>query len=282
MESLAAKYLAPLGLTTEGDYIRASAYMMIAQGLAAFVALLFVQAPYGKHNGNSLTGYFGPMVPGKLAWVLQELPALLVPAALWYAAANGIAPFSSPLGDSLRIITPNTVLLGIYLFHYVNRAVIFPLRLRGGKPTPLGVMLMAFTFCVWNGWQQGRYLTAFAQYPSDYLTSPRFVLGVLLFFVGMAINWHSDGVLINLRKPGETGYKIPRGGMFEYVSGANFFGEILEWTGFAVAANSLPATAFAMFTFCNIAPRGAGHHAWYKRQLKDYPLSRKAVIPFVW
>jgi 3-oxo-5-alpha-steroid 4-dehydrogenase 1 len=45
-------------------------------------------------------------------------------------------------------------------------------------------------------------------------------------------------VLRNLRKPGDTGYYIPKGGMFEYVSGANFFGEILEWTGFAIASGS--------------------------------------------
>lgn len=33
----------------------------------------------------------------------------------------------------------------------------------------------------------------------------------MVFFVGMTINIHSDHVLRNLRKPGETGYKIPRG-----------------------------------------------------------------------
>ena len=43
-----------------------------------------------------------------------------------------------------------------------------------------------------------------------------------------------------------------------------------------------PATAFAAFTFLNIAPRGAQHHAWYKAQFKDYPAGRRAVIPFVW
>ncbi len=35
---------------------------------------------------------------------------------------------------------------------------------------------------------------------------------------------------------------IIQGGMFEYVSGANFFGEILEWTGFAIAAWTLPVS----------------------------------------
>jgi hypothetical protein len=32
-------------------------------------------------------------------------------------------------------------------------------------------------------------------------------------------------------------------------------GEILEWTGFAVACWSLPAAAFAFYTFCNLGPR---------------------------
>ncbi len=37
------------------------------------------------------------------------------------------------------------------------------------------------------------------------------MMGVILFLVGMIINIHSDSVLRNLRKPGEQGYKIPRG-----------------------------------------------------------------------
>jgi 3-oxo-5-alpha-steroid 4-dehydrogenase 1 len=111
---------------------------------------------------------------------------------------------------------------------------------------------------------QGRSLAHFspASQSAAGLLAPHFVLGLSLFALGMAINWQADDILRNLRKPGETGYSIPRGGFFEMVSGANFFGEICEWAGFAVAAWSLPAAAFAAFTFCNIAPRGAQHHAW--------------------
>ncbi len=35
--------------------------------------------------------------------------------------------------------------------------------------------------------------------------------GTLLFVAGMVVNIHSDHILRNLRKPGETGYKIPQG-----------------------------------------------------------------------
>jgi 3-oxo-5-alpha-steroid 4-dehydrogenase len=66
------------------------------------------------------------------------------------------------------------------------------------------------------------------------------------------------------------------------VSGANYFGEIVEWCGYALAAQSLPATAFAVFTFANTAPRAWRHHQWYQEKFDDYPKNRWAVIPFLW
>lgn len=50
------------------------------------------------------------------------------------------------------------------------------------------------------------------------------------------------------------------GGLFAYVSGANFLGEIIEWIGFALASWSLPALAFAFFSFCFLGLRAFHHH----------------------
>ena len=56
----------------------------------------------------------------------------------------------------------------------------------------------------------------------------------------MFVNIDSDRRLRNLRSKSaeklENGYKIPFGGFFEYISAANYFGEIVEWWGFALAA----------------------------------------------
>ncbi|MGB2854987.1 MAG: 3-oxo-5-alpha-steroid 4-dehydrogenase, partial [Dehalococcoidia bacterium] len=92
---------------------------------------------------------------------------------------------------------------------------------------------------------------------------------------------HSDGILRRLRTPGETGYKIPRGGLFERVSCANYFGEIIEWCGWAIATWSLPGLAFAVWTAANLVPRARAHHKWYPSQFPDYPQQRRALIPFV-
>lgn len=80
-----------------------------------------------------------------------------------------------------------------------------------------------------------------------------------------------------------AGYKIPHGGLFELVSAANYFAEIIEWSGYALLTWSLPGAAFAFFTLSNLVPRGVQHHAWYLRRFgAAYPKRRRAVLPWVW
>ena len=144
-------------------------------------------------------------------------------------------------------------------------------------------MFLAWAFCTTNGYLQARFLTSLVVYESSWLCDPRFVVGLFMWAHGFYLNLEADGILRNLRRPGDTErYKIPRGGLFELVSGANFAAEIYEWAGFAVACWSFPAATFAVFTFFNTAPRGVAHHKWYLAKFKDYPTHRKGVIPFVW
>jgi steroid 5-alpha reductase family enzyme len=109
----------------------------------------------------------------------------------------------------------------------------------------------------------------------------RFCAGVALFASGFLVHVWSDHALRNLRKPGELGYTIPRGGLFEYVSSPNYFGEIAEWSGWALASWSLPGLAFAVFTAANLVPRAHANRAWYIARFPDYPRERKRVIPFI-
>ncbi|XP_007470947.1 PREDICTED: 3-oxo-5-alpha-steroid 4-dehydrogenase 2 [Lipotes vexillifer] len=132
-----------------------------------------------------------------------------------------------------------------------------------------------------NGLLQGYYLVYCAEYPAEWYTDIRFSLGVFLFILGMGINIHSDYILRQLRKPGEIIYRIPQGGLFTYVSGANFLGEIIEWIGYALATWSLPALAFAFFSLCFLGLRAFHHHRFYLKMFEDYPKSRKALIPVI-
>lgn len=261
-----ARSLPPSAPAEELVFLRAVCVVMLASGAVAAASLLAgVTAPYGRYA----RGGWGPALPARLAWAVQESPvlAMVCLCLLRCEAAPG---------------GPAAVLLALLAVHYFRRTVVYPLQIRGGKPTPLSIAAMAFAFCLANGYVQARHLTQFAAFPERWSTSPQFLAGLALFAAGFALNVHSDGVLLSLRRGAETGYVIPRRGLFRLVSAPHFLGEIVEWTGFAVAANSLPGLAFAAFTACNIGPRALQHHRWYLDKFDDYPRERRALIPFVW
>ena len=97
----------------------------------------------------------------------------------------------------------------------------------------------------------------------------------------MFLNIHADNVLLSLRKPGETEYGVPNRGAFRFISCPNYLGEILEWTGWAVATWSLGGLAFCVFTAANLIPRARSNHRWYRENFSDYPPNRRALIPGV-
>ena len=105
--------------------------------------------------------------------------------------------------------------------------------------------------------------------------------GLALFAAGYFINQQSDHILLNLRKPGETGYRVPHGGLYRYVSCPNYLGELIEWSGFALLTWSPGALMFVIWTAANLVPRARTHHAWYKERFPDYPPERRAILPWL-
>jgi 3-oxo-5-alpha-steroid 4-dehydrogenase 1 len=243
-------------------------YIWLGIAIAVHITMFFVTAPFGRHT----TTTWGPMVDNKLAWFIMELPSLGI---MLYFLMFGTLSFNSYVW----------ILFSLWIFHYLNRTFIYPLRIRATeKKMPLVIVLNAILFNLMNAGLNGYFLSELAdssKYQSDWLTTPHFIIGAVLFIVGMTINWKSDSILIHLRKPGETGYKIPRGFLFDYVSSPNLFGELVEWGGFALMAWNLPALTFMVWTFANLVPRAKNHHDWYHQKFSDYPEERKAVFPFL-
>ena len=235
---------------------------MAATAAVVFVALYFVEAGYGMLFDRR----FGPPVPNRIGWVLMEAPVFVAMTALW----------SAPLA-----------LFALFQTHYFQRSFIFPFLIRGKSKMPLGIMLMGATFNTLNALMQGCwifYLAPADRYTTAWLYSPQFIIGTIVFIAGMAINLHSDYIIRHLRKEGDTRHYIPMGGMFRYVSSANYFGEFLEWVGFAIASWSWAGVIFAWWTFANLGPRSA---SLYRRYAKEFgeeftSLKRKKIIPFIY
>lgn len=233
--------------------------LWIIIGLIIFPINLIYKAPYGRHTSKK----WGISIDNKLGWIIMELPALLVCPAIYFY-------FKIDFDISIMFIC-------LWIIHYFNRTIIFPFRIKTkGKKMPLAIVLSAFFFNIVNGLINGYFLSNIDMHS----VSIFLITGFLLFVLGLYINISSDNKLINLRKI-KKGYFVPKGGLFKYISCPNFFGEILEWFGFALMTFNIGSLSFFIWTCCNLIPRALAHHTWYKNKFNEYPKERKAILPFL-
>jgi len=245
-------------------------WVMTGLALVVFVCLYFVEAGYGKFHSRK----WGWSISNRLAWMLMEAPVFLV--MLWIWRSTG---FSSRL--------PAFALFCLFEMHYFQRSFIFPLLLRGKGVMPVSIMLMGACFNTVNGILQGGGLfwypnPAFAE-GSAYLLRWNFIAGAALFLFGFSVNLHSDSVIRHLRAPGDTRHYLPDRGMYRYVTSANYFGEITEWVGFALAAATPAAWVFPLWTAANLVPRANSiYHHYCDEFGADAVSHRKRIIPFIY
>lgn len=239
--------------------------------LFVFIALYYVKAGYGMFR----TAKWGISLNNKWAWVLMEAPVFFVMLALW--AHSGVGTMA-----------PEFIFLLLFLLHYFQRSFIFPWLMKGKSRMPLAIMVMGIVFNLLNGVMQAGGLFYFSPgklYADGwhYFYAPWALPGLLLFFIGMGINLHSDHVIRHLRKPGDTGHYLPAKGLYRYVTSANYFGELVEWTGFAILTASPAAWVFVWWTFANLVPRAAAIHKHYREEFGEAAVGRrKRIIPFIY
>ena len=235
-----------------------------------FIALYFVTAGYGVFYNKK----WGPSIPNKIGWVLMESPVFIAMILL--------CVFSERNTNVVCLI-----FLILFEIHYFQRSFIFPFLIRGKSVMPLSVILMGVVFNTLNALMQGGwifYVSPKNMYEISWLTTPQFIIGTLIFFVGMIINIHSDYIIRHLRRPGDTKHYLPKKGMFKYVTSANYFGEFVEWCGFAILTWSLAGAVFALWTFANLAPRAAKIYDNYKKEFGDEldTTKVKRILPFIY
>ncbi len=243
---------------------------MLAIAVVVFISLYFVTAGYGQFRSHQ----WGWSINNRVAWVLMEAPVFFVMLAIWLST-----------GASTHI--PELVLFGLFELHYFQRSFVFPCLMTGRSTMPVAIMLMGIIFNTINGILQGG---ALYWYPNpdyalgvDYLMSFRSIVGIALFAAGMAINLHSDHVIRHLRQPGDTRHYLPNRGYYRLVTSANYFGELVEWIGFAVVAATPAAWVFPIWTAANLVPRAHAIHKKYRAEFGDSAVgNRKRIIPFLY
>ena len=87
-------------------------YIWILIALIIFPINLIYKAPYGKHS----TKKWGKTIDNKTGWVLMELPALITCPLIYYIVVEEI---SLSIG-----------FIFIWITHYFNRTIIYPLKIK--------------------------------------------------------------------------------------------------------------------------------------------------------
>ena len=196
-------------------------------------------APYGKFSSSRqwrvVATLCSAVVPAWLAWMLMELPSLvLAVSAQLHLLHNGqpggavlLLPFS---GNPCSTLTAHiTNHFNVSAVHYLNRSLVFPLlKLCSpvpGRPYPVLTAAAAALFTAGNGLLQSQAVVTNPAPAPALLT----LLGLALFLAGMAVNIQSDRILAGLRRETGPEYGVPQGSLFQLVSCPHYLGEIIEW-----------------------------------------------------
>lgn len=255
-------------------------WVMIGIAVIVFIALYFVDAGYGM----LLSSKWGKPINNKLAWFLMEFPIFLAMIIIWLASPH-------------RFDLVPMVFLLIFETHYFQRSLIFPWIMKGkNSKMPLGIMFMGIAFNILNAMMQG-YWIFFESYKCQYtvlglsytdtawLWSPQFIIGTLIFLAGFYTNLRSDYIIRHLRKDdSDTKHYLPSGFMFEYVTSANYLGELMEWLGFAILTWSISGLVFFIWTFANLVPRANSLYKRYKSEFGEEMERKhlKRIFPFIY
>ncbi|KAH9925747.1 uncharacterized protein B0H18DRAFT_1094842 [Fomitopsis serialis] len=218
------------------------------------------------------------LVDGIKSWIVFEL---VIPSALIWTYVR--SPLSGGITPPLSPTHPSTFVVLLVVVHYINRAIISPLRSYLSSPESQAYLANAFS-------------------------RPLFWAGVGLWALGLVGNVVHDEILLDIRRnnkstlkpkdaadeqPGSdaTGkrvnkperYEIPYGYLYRYISYPNYLSEWIEWLGFGLAAALLPSFASPgeflatlappHFFFINeivlMLPRAYRGHIWYHTRFPD-------------
>ncbi|KAG1674397.1 hypothetical protein FOA52_012924 [Chlamydomonas sp. UWO 241] len=214
-------------------------------GLAQGSAVLFKDlGPQIGYSTVFFWEYFGPLVVYPLFFLF---PRVLYP---WH---------KEPVEHSLVQLAA----VAYWSFHYTKRIVeTFTVHRFGHATMPI---FNLFKNCAYY-WGFAAFVSYFVNHPM--YTSPpdkQWQAALALAMVCQLSNLYCHIILSNLRAPGDKGYMIPRGFLFNYITCANYSAEIWGWALFSVATQCLPAGLFMLAGAGQMAVWAQAKHARLKK-----------------
>jgi len=227
----------------------------------------------------------------------MEAPGVMTVLYLAYTLPEQVGIESLPVA--------NKTMIAAYSVHYIYRAFVFPLLNPSMSPTHVLVFSSAFAWQVINGISLGGWLAGYGPTTvEEWKGRAEWIyVGLILWGWGLMANIWYDDELREIRRQAkkqqerevqkaggdkkarqgvEKVYKIPKGGLFNYIFYPHYLMEWIEWTGFWMVGGlyCVPARSFLINEIVTMLPRALSGKRWYIEHFgKESVGSRKAVIP---
>ncbi|KAI4503962.1 hypothetical protein M0802_001365 [Mischocyttarus mexicanus] len=112
------------------------------------------------------------------------------------------------------------------------------------------------------------------------------IISVNIFLLASLMQLKSNFILANLRKSNNKvvfdGYKIPHGGLFEYISSPLQLTEICIYLSLSVILwQSNTFHYITIWVIINQMVCAIMEHIWYQKTFQNYPKKRKMIIPYL-
>jgi hypothetical protein len=251
-------------------------------GLIVFFSLFaglanVLNIPYFKRDGGLLSYSkfaagvkLGITVPSKLGMTLVYFPACLVGVYAWNVTGMQLI---SPAVWTNRV----SLVALMMVIHFGKRSLecMFLHNYSGGMPLTSSLFISSF-YCILS------FSNCYYAGKSHALEEPP-IVAISLFLVGTSGNFYHHHLLATLRKPGDTSYKIPRGGFFEFVAAPHYFFELIGHLGVALTTVHWVSIGMLVGMTLYLVERAMAQTAWNIQKFGKfaYPTERKHIIPFL-
>lgn len=108
-----------------------------------------------------------------------------------------------------------------------------------------------------------------------------------LFIYAWFYQLQSNLILVGMRK-NKSGqvvtekHLVPRGGYFELISSPHMFFEVVMYIALSgLLRHNITALYCALWVTINQIHNAYLTHKWYKETFRDYPVQRKAIVPYL-
>lgn len=213
-----------------------------------------------------LTEYAGPLLI--YAWIYTR-------PWLFYGAEAALKPYS----------LCTDIAVACHTMHYAKRLL----------ETVFVHRFSHSTMPIFNLFKNCSYYWGFTAYLAYHINHPLFTPPSLnqVYYCAAAFcvfelgNLSIHVALRNLRPAGSKERRIPQPTgnpftwLFSLVSCPNYTYEVASWLSFSGLTSCLPALLFCSAGFYQMALWALGKHRNYKKEFKDYPRGRKAIVPFL-